>query len=461
MPFSTVSFQTIFLHHPDALVLVQNKEITFINKRAESFGFGKGKSLQLSGILSNESQEKLFKLFSDSNQVNSETTVSFAVEGSYSKLLDYVQVSFFNTEQGPSFFLMFRSIAENEHSHAANVTRAEALSESNYIPSMNEKTYFLRLNGNYNLLSVNNHAESGIYEVTGIKDVIGKYFFELFALWIDEYRKLSLLKKFEEVRNGHVVIFEFEYIHQTRYHCLNIYIHPIIDEKSKKVVEYSVIAHDITHKKEFDRRIQEALKEKELLLKEIHHRVKNNLQMVSSLLNLQKNSTEDPHIITLLEENKARIMSLSIIHDHLYRSQNFLTIDFSGYLHSLVTNLIATFSSFYGKLDLKTDMDRVDLSIDQAIPCGLIVNELLTNSVKYAFEQREEGEIQLKVKELNNRVQIIISDNGVGLPEEIDIQRAETLGLQLVFMLTNQLGGEFQVERKNGTSFMVTFDRVF
>jgi two-component sensor histidine kinase len=461
MSFSDNTFQTVFLHHPDALVLVQNQEVTFVNKRADALGFGKGKLLYLSGILSEESQEKLSKLFSDSNSVDSDKEYFFAIEGSYSKLLDYLHVSLFQTDQGQSFLLLFRSLPEKDHSYAVTRPSDEALSGSTFGPSIHEKTYFLRLNVHYNVLSINSPAESGIYEVTGIKDVIGKYFFELFALWIDEYRKLSLLKKFEEVRNGHVVIFEFEYIHQTRYHCLNIYIHPIIDEKSKKVVEYSVIAHDITHKKEFDRRIQEALKEKELLLKEIHHRVKNNLQMVSSLLNLQKNSTEDPHIITLLEENKARIMSLSIIHDHLYRSQNFLTIDFSGYLHSLVTNLIATFSSFYGKLDLKTDMDRVDLSIDQAIPCGLIVNELLTNSVKYAFEQREEGEIQLKVKELNNRVQIIISDNGVGLPEEIDIQRAETLGLQLVFMLTNQLGGEFQVERKNGTSFMVTFDRVF
>jgi two-component sensor histidine kinase len=460
MTFTSVALENVFLNHPDAMVLVLNNKIAFVNKRADALGFITGKSPNFSGILYEEDWELFLNLLSDSTLYEAGKEMTFPVNGNYTHLFDYVQFTFFHSSQGNNLLLLVRRLCDKTTMNFTSYSNREIVLSNNNSYYVEEKTYFLRLNANYKVVSIDTHAEACIYEMTGKTNIVGDYFFQLFSFWINEYRKLALLKKFEEVRKGTVVIFEFEFTHRGRYQCLKTYIHPIVNSQ-ERVEEYSFIAHDITHKKEFFKRIQEALKEKELLLKEVNHRVKNNLQMVSSMLNLQKNFSDDERLITLLEENKSRINSLSIIHDHLYRSQNFLTIDFSSYLHSLVTNLIATFSSFHGKIDLSTDMDTVDLSIDQAIPCGLIVNELLTNAVKYAFVNREEGQIKLSLKKLEHSIRIIISDNGTGLPGNIDIKNTETLGLQLVHMLITQLGGEIDVERKNGTSFIVTFDMIF
>lgn len=215
---------------------------------------------------------------------------------------------------------------------------------------------------------------------------------------------------------------------------------------------------DIT-KEMKEKEIVESLKEKEVLLKEIHHRVKNNLQVISSILNLQSSFVKDKQTLEILEESRNRIRSMAIIHENLYRTTNFSSINFSDYLKNLTSNLIASYQVNTGKVTLKENLSKVDLVLDQAIPCGLLVNELITNSLKYAFVDGRPGEISIILNEIKNNIHLSISDNGVGLPIDFDILNSDTLGLQLVSTLVEQLDGQIVVDNSIGIKYLITFEK--
>ena len=195
------------------------------------------------------------------------------------------------------------------------------------------------------------------------------------------------------------------------------------------------------------------------MLKEIHHRVKNNLQIISSILNLQSSFVHDENTLEILQESRNRIRSMAIIHENLYRTEDFSSINFADYLYNLVTNLIASYR-IHDVIHLQSDMDKIDLVLDQAIPCGLLVNELITNSLKYAWTNAQEGTIRIELKQKKSLVTLIIADDGVGLPNSFDDMSAETLGLQLVATLVEQLDGELTVNVNNGTEYLIKFDNI-
>jgi len=215
---------------------------------------------------------------------------------------------------------------------------------------------------------------------------------------------------------------------------------------------------DITEQKEAEEKIRESLHEKEILLKEIHHRVKNNLQIIYSLLNLQSGYVRDAQSLNMFRECRNRVKSMAIIHEVLYQSKDLAKVNFADYIRSLVSNLNRVYGANSAAIEMKIDVGDVKLDIDTAIPCGLIINELVSNALKYAFPPGRGGQISIIFHPADtNKYELIVKDNGVGLPADVDIQNTETLGLQLVSTLTDQLRGRIEVSRSEGTEFKINF----
>ena len=232
---------------------------------------------------------------------------------------------------------------------------------------------------------------------------------------------------------------------------------PIYDE-SGKIYRIAGIGEDISDRKCTEARIQAALREKEVLLKEIHHRVKNNMQVISSLLQLQAQYIEDEPTLVLLEESQTRIHSTALIHEQLYQSEHLDRIDLPPYVQNLVANLYQSFGCGNTAIQFNLNLDPIYLNIETAIPCGLIINELVSNSLKYAFPQSLGGEINIELHKINSQeFQLIIQDNGSGFPAGFDVENAETLGLRLVRMLAYQLEASIAIDSQCGTCYNIIF----
>jgi len=222
-----------------------------------------------------------------------------------------------------------------------------------------------------------------------------------------------------------------------------------------------VLMHeDITDRKMAEKRIEASLKEKEVLMKEIHHRVKNNMTMISSLLSLQSNRVKDEHYKAMFDDSMNRIRTMAAIHERLYQFEDLSNIIFSDYIKNIVNSIFKSFG-LSSRIKFVTDIEEISLAIDSSIPCGLIVNELITNSMKYAFPDNREGEIRVSLHTNDTgEIKLSISDNGVGMPEGLDFRNAESLGLDLVNALVEQLKGEIELSREKGTEFMITFKQI-
>ncbi|WP_228057991.1 PAS domain-containing protein [Nostoc sp. LEGE 12447] len=218
------------------------------------------------------------------------------------------------------------------------------------------------------------------------------------------------------------------------------------------------VHQDITEHKQAEEKIIASLKEKEVLLKEIHHRVKNNLGIVSSLLQMQCRRTQDPVVTALLRDSQNRIASIALVHEKLYRSEDLADIDFAQYIPDLTTHLFDSYNVNSSQIHLKIQVDDASLDIETAIPCGLIINELVSNALKYAFVGNIRGEIEVKFYQKSESIlTLIIRDNGIGLPENFDSKKAKTLGITLVQGLVKQLRGKLEIASHQGTQFKITF----
>jgi PAS domain S-box-containing protein len=250
----------------------------------------------------------------------------------------------------------------------------------------------------------------------------------------------------------------------------------LIQSEENETLGIICIGSDIIDITRAKNKIENSLEEKELLLREIHHRVKNNLQIISSLLNLQSEYIKDENDLELFKDSQSRVKSMAFIHEQLYQSSNFNSIEFSEYIHNLVTYLLYYYALDPSNIKLKIDVEDVSLDLNTSIPCGLIVNELVTNSIKHAFpatngrgpENRkftdphgEGGEIYVELNSINEqKYALIVADNGIGFPEDIDFENTESLGLQLVKSLVTQLDGKIKLERENGTRFEIIFNKI-
>lgn len=237
-------------------------------------------------------------------------------------------------------------------------------------------------------------------------------------------------------------------------------ISPIYDDQGK-LTHYIGIQTDISDNKQAEEQIKTSLQEKEVLLKEIHHRVKNNLLVVASLLDWQTDYVTDPTILKIFTESQHRIYSMALIHEKLYQSQNLDRVDLGEYLRTLSEHLIVSFNLDPTQIQFQYHLESVLLNIETATPCGLVVSELISNALEHAFKDGRTGQVWLEVRRHSgDQVSICIQDNGVGFPDGVDFRNTESLGLQLVCLLTQQLQGTLEMRREQGTTFQLTFSEL-
>jgi two-component sensor histidine kinase len=232
----------------------------------------------------------------------------------------------------------------------------------------------------------------------------------------------------------------------------------LIPDESGRPVLLQGVAFDITEGKRAEEIVKSSLREKELLLKEIHHRVKNNLQITSSLLRLQAGKIADTGVRQLLRESQDRIRSMALVHDMLYRSQDLARIDFPEYVRTLVVQLFRSYNAT-GRIRPVVELGPIVFGVDLAVPCGLIINELVSNALKHAFPGDRRGELRVGMIAAAGGYRLSVQDDGIGLPPALDHLHTDTLGLELVRMLTEQIGGRLHLDRGSGTGFVVEIPR--
>lgn len=290
-----------------------------------------------------------------------------------------------------------------------------------------------------------------IREDVAMPSVIGKSIYDYISPEYHELVKQKLKKIYESKVSQNYEIQGVDRNGEKAWYSTNA--GPIFS--GKEVVGVTLITRDITERKTAEEKTRHSLKEKEILLKEVHHRVKNNLQIILSILNLQYANISDKKTLELLRDVRSRIKAMSFIHELLYQANDFSSINFSEYISNITTNLIYSYTQ--KEIDLKLDVGNVFLDLDRAIPCGLIINELLTNAFKYAFTEQTEGEISISLKKTDDQIKLIVADNGIGFPISIDYKNTESLGMQLVMTLIQQLRGEIQLDNTNGARYTIIF----
>jgi two-component sensor histidine kinase len=238
-----------------------------------------------------------------------------------------------------------------------------------------------------------------------------------------------------------------------------------------------VIGQDVSERVQYEQRLESSLEEKEVMLREIHHRVKNNLNVIIALIELQESVQTDPEVLQVFKELQTRAYTMALVHESLYRSPNLARIDFSKYLQTLVSHLYSAYGPSAGggmgsthgvlSIDMQVEVQNVALNVDTAIPCGLIVNELVTNALKYSFPAKRINQdatncqIRVSLQHLGaadgDRLVLSVKDNGVGLPADFDLHSSQTLGMHLVQILSRQLGGELEQVADRGVHWKLIF----
>ena len=218
------------------------------------------------------------------------------------------------------------------------------------------------------------------------------------------------------------------------------------------------LQQEIHERQQAEEQVKASLAEKEVLLREIHHRVKNNMQVISSMLDLQADTLQDEQVRDLFKESQHRIKSMALIHEHLYQTPDLARIDFVDYVESLTSHLLRSYGIKGGAVTLHLDIASIYLSIETAIPCGLIINELVSNALKYAFPDDQGGDISIELQpKAAQDLRLVIRDNGVGLPSDMDFRQSRSLGMTLVMTLVKQIRGVMEWRSVHGLEFQITF----
>ena len=321
--------------------------------------------------------------------------------------------------------------------------------------------FLLLLDIDKKIINVNQAAR----DLLGYKDqeIIGK---SIDIIFPDEKDKKDLFDTAEQelMKKGYITNKE-SYFKTKNGKIIPVFLSiSLIQSEDGKIIGVVCIGSDIIDITRAKNEIRDSLEEKELLLKEVHHRVKNNLQIISSLLNLQSGYIKDENDLELFKDSQSRVKSMAFIHEQLYQSSNFKSIEFSNYINNLVTYLNYNYAD--GKnINVIINVDDVSLDLNTSIPCGLIVNELVTNSLKHAFNDKDmnsyKKEIYVELNSINDcQYSLIVADNGRGIPENIEFENTETLGLQLVNSLVKQLEGSIKLDKSDGTKFEIIFNKL-
>jgi len=317
------------------------------------------------------------------------------------------------------------------------------------VESTDDAIYLLDRNGRY----LFNNKQS-LSRIGATKDkALGRTYREFHA---EEESKLFMEKVEEVFETGESLSYEFRSKREGRYFLRTL---SPVKEPGGSIRAVTVVSKEITNRKQAEEQLNASLKEKELLLQEIHHRVKNNMQVISSLLKLQAESIEDETLRTAFRESQNRVRAMALVHEKLYQAKDLAHVPFKDYLQSLIRYLYQSYTPRARNLELSSEIEDLSLDITTAIPCGLILNELLSNAFTHAFPREREGTITVSLRSPEpHTYELTVSDDGIGLPEAIDPKTTKTLGLHLVSILVeDQLRGKVELERGNGTTFRVTF----
>jgi two-component sensor histidine kinase len=232
----------------------------------------------------------------------------------------------------------------------------------------------------------------------------------------------------------------------------------LIDDLAGQILMSKELAEKEEKRRIAEENLKRSLAEKDILLREVHHRVKNNMQIISSILKMQQRQVNDPTLKTVLEESQSRIRSMALIHENLYQNENLANITFANYIKSLASNLARTFANSQSNITIEYNIEDIYLPIDTGIPCGLIINELLSNAFKYAFADRTKGVINISLQQVTEQdFTLTVSDNGKGLPAELNLEESGTLGMKIVKRLVQQIDGTFEYKYSNGATFIINF----
>jgi len=272
----------------------------------------------------------------------------------------------------------------------------------------------------------------------------------------DDREKFERLA-FQTIRTGELFTMEYRVIHPGGAERIVSARGHVLPPSGSQPARMVGIARDVTDERAMERRLRAAINEKEVLLKEAHHRVKNNLQVISSLLGLQGRQLADPVARDVLREAESRVQSIALVHETIYKSKDIGLLDLSAYIRRLI-GVVQSMYSGAELLEIAVDVGPIRLGIDTAVQCGLIVHELVTNALKHAFVGRKDGRVWISMHRVNESdLALEVGDNGVGLPVNVDMHAVRTLGLRLVCRLTAQLGGEITLTREGGTRFTIRF----
>ena len=474
------NLENILDNNPEGILIVRGSQILYKNTELENI---LGKKFHLSKLFTQKDQKRFDDLLSQQIESNLRQNIQLEILGTKNERIS-VDVTLVSTtyEEVDATLIIIKDISV-QNTLAKEKLRAELAEETNKkladeikerinaerlvkeqflrtkaILDSSSNTFLLTLTLDQKISSFNTHFESYFYKRFNVNTKEGETF-DSFCQSVFTAARLRFFKIIlNQVTQGKSYQFEVKVERNNIVVWLEVFVNPIFDTRGE-VAEISLVAHDVSDKRKSNMEIIESLKEKEVLLKEIHHRVKNNLQVISSILNLQSSFVKDENTLGILQESRNRIRSMAIIHENLYRTEDFSSINFADYLQNLTANLIATYR-IHDQVILNSDLDNIDLILDQAIPCGLLVNELITNSLKYAWRSGEKGTITMELKEEKGFVQLFIGDNGVGLPAKFEEINSDTLGLQLVVTLVEQLDGELAVDSDNGTKYLIKFENI-
>jgi len=451
-------YRTLVETSPDAITLADlNGNIIVTNDRgARLMGFDSVQELRASGkrvydFIAPEDRERALENTRKTLETGSVRNIEYqAIRKDGTSFPGEISASLVRDAEGkPTAFIgVMRDITERRRARdALRESEREFRLIADSVPALFS---YLGADGRYRFVNKYYEEWFGLTRV----EIVGKHYREV--LGEDAYEIVK--DRVDAALSGQRVSYEaaLPYAHAGIRWVIADYL-PFKDDGGQ-VKGFFALITDITERKLVEEQIRLALKEKEVLLKEIQHRVKNNLQVISSLFDLQSRYTDDERVLAMFKESRDRVRSIALIHEKLYEADDLTRIDFGEYVKGLATHLFRSYGIGFDAVKLKIRFDDVPLTVDAAIPCALIVNELVSNSLKHAFPADNDCEIRLELRSDNDgQITLVVADNGVGLPDGFDIDQPMSLGLRLVTTLTRQLKGSITVQKEKGTLFSVTF----
>lgn len=368
-----------------------------------------------------------------------------------------VEVSGVAFEQRGSKFMqvIFRDITERKKAEQElNELRKKILQANDRLQAIIEgvKDSICAVDMDLRIISCNTAFELMVWKVYGKRLTVGHRITDV-VLDNDEERN-RIVQNWSRALTGEVFRVERKISGLVNDIVLEVNYSSIRDE-SHNMIGATQIIRDVTARYQYEETLRKSLDEKEVMLKEIHHRVKNNLQVVSSLLNLQTDFTDDPKLVAILKECERRIQAMALVHKELYQNDTIADADFKEYLNNLMVALVQSFGA-NRKVQYVIDSDEIKLNLDTAIPLALVFNELVSNSLKYAFPKEGNGNIRIELSKTEKGISIRLADDGIGLPEKFDVRKSDGLGLQLVGMLLNKLKAKWEAARlEPGTRYTI------